>query len=76
MEIKGLRVGNRVRVTSLQAVRGWQGWQLITVPAGRQLDGTVDDLNKDGFFDLRLASGELQNFNAYDTSIEVIRIVG
>jgi hypothetical protein len=34
------------------------------------------DLNKDGFFDLRLASGELQNFNAYDTSIEVIRIVG
>lgn len=76
MEIKGLRDGHRVRVTSLQAVRGWRGWELITVPAGHQSDGTVHDMNTDGFFDLRTASGELQSFNAYDTSIEVIRIAG
>lgn len=74
MEIKGLHIGQRVRVTSLQAVRGWQGWQLITISAGQQSDGTVQELTVDGFFDLRLAGGELQSFNAYDTSIMVTRI--
>ncbi len=34
MEIKGLRVGQPVRVTWLQAVRGWKGRQLITLPGG------------------------------------------
>lgn len=71
MIIKGLRVGQRIRVTSLQAVRGWQGWQLITIPAGREFDGTVQSLNADGFFELKQDSGDLQSFSAYDTSIAI-----
>lgn len=74
MEIDGIRTGQRVRVTSLQAVRGWQGRQLITIPAGRQSDGIVQDLTGDGFFELRQESGKVQIFNAYDTSISVSRI--
>ena len=74
MEIKGIRAGQRVRVTSLQVVRGWQGWQFISIPAGRQSDGVVQNLTGDGFFELRQESGEAHSFNAYDRSISVTSI--
>lgn len=71
MIIKGLQVGQRIRVTSLQAARGWQGWQLVMIPAGREFDGTVQSLNADGFFELKQDNGDLQSFSAYDTSIAI-----
>ncbi len=74
MEIKGIRVGQRVCVTSLQPARGWQGRQLITIPAGQQVDGIVRDLTADGFFELQRDNGDVQSFNANDTSILVKRI--
>ena len=74
MEIEAMRAGQHVRVTSLQAVRGWQGQHLITIPAGRQSDGIVQNLTGDGFFELIQESGEVQSFNAHDTSISVTPI--
>ncbi len=75
MEIKGIRAGQRVRVTSLQAARGWQDRQLITIPAGRQAEGVVAELTGDGFFELQQDSGDVQSFNAHDTSILVAPLV-
>lgn len=74
MEIKGIRAGQRVRVTSLQVVRGWQGQELTSVPVGQLADGIVQNLTSDGFFELRQESGEEQSFNAYDQSILVTHI--
>lgn len=74
MEIKGIRAGQRVRVTSLQAAQGWQGRHLISVPAGRHADGVVQNLTGDGFFELLQESGEEQSFNAHDRSISVTPI--
>lgn len=71
-EPKGIRVGQRVRVTSLQDARGWRGQQLLTVPAGRQCDGIVHDMTSDGFFELHQDSGDVQSFNTNDTSISVV----
>jgi hypothetical protein len=72
MEIKGISSGQRVRVTSLQAARGWIGRRLVTVAAGQVYDGVVQDLNTDGFFELQQDSGERQHFNAYDMSISIV----
>lgn len=74
MDHENIRSGQRVRVTSLQPVRGWQGWTLITIPAGRHADGVVQNLNGDGFFELWHDNGEVQSFNAHDTSISVTHI--
>lgn len=74
MEIKGITIGQRVRVTSLQAARGWKDRQLVTFPAGQEYDGVVQDLNADGFFELCQENGQLQSFNAYDTSISIVGI--
>lgn len=75
MEINGIRAGQRVRVTTLQTVRGWQGQHLITVPLGRQCDGIVQNVTDDGFFELCQESGEKHSFNAYDQSISVTHIL-
>jgi len=74
MEIKGIRAGQRVRVTSLQVVRGWQGQKLTTIPVGQHADGIVQNLTGDGFFELCQESGEQHSFNAYDRSILVTHI--
>jgi len=71
MDVNGIRAGQRVRVTSLQAARGWHGRALVTVPAGAQVEGVVHDLTADGFFELWLDSGELRSFSAHDRSIAV-----
>lgn len=71
MEVNGVRAGQYVRVTSLQASRGWRGQHLITIPAGAEYDGVVQNLTADGFFDLRRENGTLQSWSAYDTSISV-----
>lgn len=72
MEVNGIRSGQRVRVTSLQAIGGWQGQTMITIPAGSQYDGIVQGLTVDGFFELRHEDGTLQNWSACDTSISVM----
>lgn len=74
MEIKGIRSGQHVRVLSLQVMRGWHGRELITIPAGTQYDGIVQNLNGDGFFDLRQDNDDIEYFSAYDTSISVTQI--
>lgn len=74
MEINGIRRGQRVRVTSLQAVRGWQDRHLVTLPAGQQSDGIVEALTSDGFFELKQDGGAVQPFNVHDTSISVKRL--
>ncbi len=72
MEVQGVRSGQHIRVTLVQARRGWQGRSLVTIPAGTYYDGVVHALTADGFFDLRQANGDLQPFNAYDRSVAVI----
>ena len=60
-----------MQVTSLQAVRGWRGRVMVTVPAGAQVAGTVQDLTADGFFELHSDSGELLSFSANDRSLAI-----
>ena len=74
MDIKGLRSGQSVCVRSLQPMRGWQDRELITIPAGAEYHGIVQNLNSYGFFDLEQDTGDVQYFSAYDTSISVTRI--
>lgn len=63
--------GQRVRITLLKDVDSWEGNVRSVAPAGTVYEGTVANIDAEGFFDITTDEGQSKGFYVKDATIHV-----